>query len=123
MKRSALKSGAALIILIPTLVGCGPGWQPVSAPQPSRYNPRDVVEFQSGKTLVRLHGASVSRDSISGIPWLEHLSCDTCRVSYPLASVTGMRTGHPGMTAWNIILPIAVFMGVGGLLFLNYPRD
>lgn len=56
--------------------------------------------------LVRLHGVEFSHDSISGIPWLEHLSCDTCRVRYALADVTGLRKGDPGSGAWFLLGPI-----------------
>jgi hypothetical protein len=51
-----------------------------------------------------------------GIPWLEHLTCDTCRVRYALADLSQTRTGDPGATAWNILLPVVVIFG--GLMLL-----
>jgi hypothetical protein len=76
------------------------------------------------ETLVRLHGVQYSRDSVSGIPWLDHLTCDTCRVAYALADVTGVRTGNPGEGAWVVGAPIFIITGAGvllGILLVLFP--
>ena len=92
------------------LAGCGPNWQPLAVPTPAPVDPGTVVEFRTTGSLVRLHGVRFTRDSVNGVPWLDHLSCDTCRVSYALGTVTEIRTGHPGRAAWWIMGPL---IGVG----------
>src|SRR5690349_15212296 len=88
----------------------GPNWQPVAAPIPRPLDSKTTLEFHFKATLVRLHGVRFSGDSLSGIPWLEHLTCDTCRVSYALADISQARIGHPGQEAWNLVIPVvAVF--------------
>lgn len=119
------RTSARLLLVAWALTGCGPNWQPISLPQPKPLDPGKVIEFHVKEDLVRLHGVQFSRDSLSGIPWLEHLSCDSCRVGYALADVTQLRTGNPGAGAWNIAIPIiaimaflygmaAAFSGMGG---------
>jgi hypothetical protein len=103
------------IVATIALCGCGPNWHPVTLPQPTPFAKGTVVEFRAHDSTVRLHAVQVSRDSISGIPWLEHTSCDTCRVRFAMADVSQMRTGNPGAGGWNILLPFVII--VGGLVW------
>jgi len=105
-----------LLVAAVLLSGCGPNWQPVSVTRPRTFDERTVLEFLANDQLIRLHAVKIERDSLSGIPWLEHLTCDTCRVRYALADLSQARTGNPGATAWNILLPVMVI--VGGLMLL-----
>ena len=68
--------------------------------------------------MIRLHGVKFERDSLSGIPWLEHLSCDTCRVHYALADISQARTGNPGRTAWSLVLPVLAVFSLFKLLHI-----
>ena len=95
------------------LTACGPNWQPLASTQPKPLDPGQVVEFHRKDDLVRLHGVKFTPDSISGIPWLEHLSCDTCRVTYAIADVTQLRTGSPGGAAWWLLGPFIAIMAFG----------
>lgn len=105
------KAGLAIVL---TLSACSANWQPVSVAQPRSMNERIVLEFHAGGQLVRLHAVRIMRDSVSGIPWLGHTSCDTCRVSYALAGISLPRTGNPGAGAWAIMAPAGL-----GLLLLT----
>ena len=96
----------------------GPNWQPLTLPTPAPLESKTVVEFHAKDSLVRLHGVRFSRDSVSGIPWLDHLTCDTCRVAYALTDVSGVRTGNPGAGAWVLGAPIFIVTGAGALLAL-----
>jgi hypothetical protein len=99
-----------LLLAAFALNGCGANWRPVGTAETRTFNPATVLEFHSRDQLVRLHGVRFERDSVSGIPWLEHLSCDSCRVHYALADISQARIGDPGRTAWGIVLPVvAVF--------------
>jgi hypothetical protein len=109
----ALRPHLLLVLLVVAIAldACGPNWQPVSVAQPRTLDAGTVLEFHAKDQLVRLHGVKFERDSLSGIPWLEHLTCDTCRVHYALADVSQARTGNPGATAWNILLPFTIIVG------------
>ena len=109
---------ALLLLAALALNGCSPNWQPIALPQPKPLEPRTIIEFHVGETLVRLHGVQFAHDSVTGIPWLDHLSCDTCRVAFPLARMTGIRTGNPGAGAWWLIAPLAVVAGFSVLLVI-----
>ena len=106
--------------LVTGLYGCNAGWQPVTVPQPKPLEERQVLEFhiQVGKkdSLVRLHAVQFTRDSVSGIYWIEHTSCDTCRTSYALKDVTRAQIGKPGRGAWLIAGPVIALVAAGTLL-------
>lgn len=104
---------SCLLLAAIALNGCGANWRPVPAATPQNLKPATVLEFHARDQLVRLHGVRFERDSVSGIPWLEHLSCDTCRVHYALADISQARTGEPGRAAWSIVLPV---VGIAALL-------
>ncbi len=91
-----------------------------------RSTSKTIIEFHARQTLVRLHAVQFGKDSISGIPWLDHLTCDTCRVAYPLADVSGVRTGNPGAGAWVIAGPMLVVyavLSVGSFIYYLGMRD
>jgi hypothetical protein len=96
-----------LLLAIFALHGCA-NWEPVNPVQPQQFKAGDVVEFHVRDSLVRLHGVTATRDSISGTPWLDHLTCDTCRVQYAVADISEVRTGHPGASAWVLMVPIGL---------------
>lgn len=99
------------------LNGCGPNWEAVNVAQPRTLDAGTVLEFRARNELVRLHGVQFAHDSLSGIPWLEHLTCDTCRVHYALADISQSRIGNPGAGAWNIVLPLVAVIALGTAIF------
>ncbi|HEY2848611.1 MAG TPA: hypothetical protein VGI97_01945 [Gemmatimonadaceae bacterium] len=110
------RRGITLLLLAATLLNaCGAHWTPVTMPQQKPLDERVVLEFHARDQLIRLHGVRFEGDSLSGIPWLEHLSCDTCRVHYAVAEISGARTGAPGNAAWGPIVPLAVLLSLAGL--------
>jgi hypothetical protein len=118
---SRYRAALLLALFVPAATGCAPGWRafdPGSGPAPAQLSERQVVEFRVDSQLVRLHAVRFTRDSLNGIPWLEHTSCDTCRVGYALALVTAIRTGSPGRSAWILAIPFFVIVGVGVLFGL-----
>lgn len=117
-----------LLALTIALTGCGPNWQPLTAPQLTEpqskpLDQRAVIEFRVKEQMVRLHGVRFARDSISGIPWLDHLTCDTCRVGYALMDVSGLRRGNPGAGAWWILGPLIGILSAGALVALSWRGD
>lgn len=112
-----MRRARLLIAWTLALTACvGANWQPLTIPSPTRLDRKTIIEFRAKGTLVRLHGVEFGSDSVSGVPWLDHLTCDTCRVSYALADVSEPRVGDPGKEAWNLVIPIVAVVGVVGLL-------
>lgn len=103
------------------LSACGANWRPVTFPTSEPLRPADVIEFRARDSLVRLHAVHVKRDSLSGIPWLEHASCNACRVSFALANVHDLRIGHPGTGAWTLMIPtLAIVAFALGLRYTHF---
>jgi hypothetical protein len=92
----------ASLLVVLTLAACGPNWQPVTLPQPKPLAERTVLEFRVRDTTVRLHAVRFERDSVSGIPWLTHTSCDSCRVRYATTEISGARVGRPETIGWFV---------------------
>ena len=110
MKRQTMYPRGRLLLALLATTACSSNWQPVTLAQPPSLDRRTVLEFQAKNQLVRLHGVEFTRDSVSGIPWLEHLSCDTCRVRYAFGDISQARTGDPGKSAWIIAAPMLAFL-------------
>jgi hypothetical protein len=103
------------------LTACaGTNWEPLRLPSPAPLDSRTVLEFHARDSLIRLHGVRFTRDSLSGIPWLDHLSCDSCRVTYRLSDISGVRTGDPGAGAWVVAGPMLVITGFIAALTLAF---
>ncbi len=102
-----------LILLLPT-TACG-GWERVALPAPARLHTAKQVQVWRQGAMLQLHGVVVSGDSLSGIPFLRPLTCDTCRVTLPLASIDSVRTGDP--VGELVVSSVVVLVGVIALLF------
>jgi hypothetical protein len=111
VKRLTMRRNPPLLLVLLALTACSSNWQPVTLVQPSPLDSRTVLEFRAKNQLIRLHGVEFKGDSLSGIPWLKHLSCDTCRVRYAFSDVSQGRTGNPGAGAWSIGIPLIVIVG------------
>jgi len=117
-----LKRAGAAVLALMAVTACSSNWQPVTLLHPSPIDRKTVLEFQARNQLVRLHGVEFTHDSLSGIPWLEHLSCDTCRVRYAFSDISQARTGNPGAGAWILGVPMLIIGGglmVVGFLFFT----
>jgi hypothetical protein len=51
--------------------------------------------------MLRLHGVIVGADTVSGIPFLKALDCDSCRVRFERAEVDSLRLGDPVGAFWG----------------------
>jgi len=106
-----MRKASPFLVLV--IAGCSGNWQPLVVPTRTPLAEKTVVEFRSHDSLIQMHGVRFTNDSLSGIPWLDHLSCDTCRKSYALARISEVKTGDPSAGARTMALPFAMFFGAG----------
>lgn len=102
------------------LWGCGAGWRRADIGR-QEFAPRQQVQVWRQSSAAQWHGVKVAADSISGIPYNRPVECDSCRISFPLASVDSVRLGNPMVGFWK-----TVGLVYGGLLALCVavcPRD
>ena len=90
---------ASLLSLL--VVGCGAGWQRTDVAPGTTLEARDQFLIHHGTAVDRWHAVKVSDDSVIGIPWLQPIDCDSCRVALPRASVDSIRSGHPVGGFWK----------------------
>jgi hypothetical protein len=101
-KDAARRSKWAFLLPL-ALIGCA-GWRGVELQRTPTLRDGDVLEFHAQDKTVRLHGVRFDRDSLSGVPWLNHLKCDSCRVRYAIAEISSARVGHPETIGWVVVL-------------------
>ena len=105
---------AGVLLLCSTNSSCGAGWQRVEPPPGVELPRRQQAQVWQGARAVRLHGLIVTSDSISGVPYFQPPSCDSCRVSIPRTAVDSVRFGDPEGAA------PASFIGVALVVLLVY---
>ena len=104
---------AAGILIVATAMappGCTAGWHQPSPVETARLDSRQQVQVWRRGAAVRWHAVRVSADSISGVPYLRPVGCDSCRLSYPRAAVDSIRLGQPVAAFWKTV---GVVVGVG----------
>jgi hypothetical protein len=69
------------------LSGCAFGYARVPEPAGTDTQPTTEVRVWTRGRLLRLHGATMLLDSITGIPTKDPLECDACRIGLPLTDV------------------------------------
>jgi hypothetical protein len=74
--------------------GCGAGWRRQSDAVLTNPEPRQQVQVWQGGRVERWHALQVSPDSISGVPYLAAIDCDTCRITLARGVVDSVRYGN-----------------------------
>ena len=110
---------AGVIVLASVVTGCGAGWhQPAPVPA-GALPPRQQVQVWQGGSAVRWHAVRVSGDSVSGIPFLQPTSCDSCRTALPRASVDSIRLGSPVGGFWKTVGLVAGTFVLAGVIYCS----
>ena len=100
----------SLLALI-VVAGCYPvRWSP-DPPAGLRYGPNQRVKVFGRDSVVVWHAVVVTRDSISGIPYKQRTTCNSCRVSLPWTAVDSTLTGHGNLFA-DVLGGIAFTVGL-----------
>jgi hypothetical protein len=66
--------------------------------------------------MLRLHGVVVGPDTVSGVPFVKSLDCDSCRVRIERAEVDSLRIGEPVAGFWKT----AALGALAGLVAMCY---
>ena len=99
--------------LVVLSIGCGAGWHQPTALSPAPLPTRQQVQVWSGGHAQRWHAVTVSRDSISGVPFTEPPSCVECREGIVRTAVDSVRLGNPVAGFWKTI---GLVLGAAGAL-------
>jgi hypothetical protein len=94
---------AMLFGLLVATQACGANWHRPSELLPGPLNPRQQVQVWRHATPSRWHAVVVSPDTISGIPFLQPITCDSCRVALSRTEVDSLRFGNPVAGLWKSI--------------------
>jgi hypothetical protein len=101
------------------VAACGAGWhQPAPVPLGALPARQQVQVWRAGNP-VRWHAVRISADSVSGIPFLQPVTCDTCRTQVPRASVDSLRLGNPVAGFWKTIGLISGAFVVAGVIYCS----
>jgi hypothetical protein len=112
--RLPLRHLSVLALSLPA-TGCGAGWHQVAQPWPATFAARQQVQVWAGPETLRLHGVALTADSISGIPFMRPLTCDSCRVTRSRSEVDSLRTGDPAGGFWGSTGLVLLGLFVGAL--------
>lgn len=107
-----------LTVFLVLTAGCGPGWQAAASCDSRLANARQQVRVWVDHRSIRLHAIRITADSISGIPYLQPITCDSCRVGVPAAAVDSIQTGDPTGGLWGtaagLLVVLLVYVGLRG---------
>ena len=100
--------------------GCGAGWHRVDLVGP--YRTGQQVQVWHDKRVEQWHAVVVRADSVTGVPYVNSVSCDSCRVAIPRAEVDSIRLGDPVAGFWKtagliVAIPMVILgvaCGTGG---------
>jgi hypothetical protein len=100
-------------ILLLVTVGCGAGWRRMPVLEPGAFAPRQQAQLWEGDRAHQVHAVVVGPDSVSAIPFVRPVECDSCRLIWPRSVVDSVRVGSPVAGFWKTVgLIVAAFMAV-----------
>ncbi len=117
-----LRSTPVLLVVMAGSWACGGGWRRVEDVTPHAFPIRSQLQVWQGRNFTLLHAVRLNSDTLSGVPFTQVPSCDSCRVKFALSEVDWLREGSKERgffrtTALVVAVGLAiayVFRGVGG---------
>jgi hypothetical protein len=107
----------AKLLLLLLIAGCGAGWRRVDPTPMILPWSQQVQVWQRGRARV-LHAVTRTPDALSGVPFHLPVDCDSCRVTFPLASIDSLRVGNMERGAYRSIgLAVLGVSALAGLLY------
>jgi hypothetical protein len=109
--RARFVSRVLLLFVTTSLPGCV-HWSEAKAPAPQAFPAREQVKVWTGNRSVRLQSVRIEAESLSGTPYKDSPTCDSCRVSLPSSAVDSIQTGKSpeALSIAIIAIPIAAFV-------------
>ena len=104
------------LLLVLATSACGAGWHRPARLPPGPLPPRQQVQVWRRGDVMRWHAVHLATDSVSGVPFLRPVDCDSCRVALPRAGVDSIRLGNPVAGFWKTI----GLVNLPGLLLIGY---
>ena len=102
------------------VAACGAGWTQQPLPTAGPLEVRQQVQVWASDGMHRWHAVEVSTDTISGVPYVEEVTCGSCRVALPRSAVDSLRFGEPTKGFWKSIA-LVFGIGVGAMMLLYWP--
>jgi hypothetical protein len=112
-----LKAVVRALFVLTLVWGCGAGWHRPQSVLPASLPPRQQVQVWRNGTALQWHAVRLTADSISGIPFLQPVQCDSCRTSLPRATVDSLRVGNPVAGFWKTVGLVTGFIFAGALIY------
>jgi len=103
-------------LLVPLVAAaCGAGWRRSDLPL-GTLKPRQQIQLWRTGVPTRWHALVIGSDSLSAIPFMRPITCDSCRVTMPRADVDSIRLGNPVGGFWKtagliFVTPFAILLG------------
>ena len=72
--------------------------------------PRQQVQVWQHGTALQWHAVQLTVDSVSGIPFVKPVECDSCRIRLPRANVDSLRLGNPVAGFWKTMALAAAIL-------------
>jgi hypothetical protein len=104
----------SVVLVLALTFSCSAGWHQPLAVEPGTLPARQQVQVWQHQSVLRWHAVQVRADSISGIPFVQPIECERCRVAVPRASVDSLRVGNPVAGFWK-----SVGLGAAGVVALG----
>jgi hypothetical protein len=105
-----LRSALLVLLLLGGSWACGAGWRRVEDVTPRAFPTRVQVQVWQGHDFTLLHGVRLDRDTLSGVPFTQVPTCDSCRVEFALSEVDSLRQGNKER---GFFRTAAVFAAIG----------
>ena len=102
MPRCVLRSAVRLFVVL-GIGGCAAGWRQHELMSLGPLPARQQVQIWAAGRALRLHGVIIGADTVSGVPFLQSLDCDSCRVRFGRAEVDSLRIGDPVGGFWGTV--------------------
>lgn len=100
-----------------SLPACGAGWHQPAHLAPRPLPARQQVQIWQQGRVERWHAVTLTDDSITGIPYLQPVTCASCRVGLPRPAVDSIRWGNPVAGFWKTV-GLIVAIPTAGLMIL-----
>jgi hypothetical protein len=90
-------------------------WQAVSGVPLGDIPPRQEYRLTVRGHSYRLHALRVLADSVSGVPYLQPPSCDSCRITFAVADIERTQLQHEAQIRLTLLL-LAAAVGTAVVL-------